>query len=760
MIKTKISKTSFTLSTLSLAMVSAVAVAQPFETIGTPSSDAIEIFSTLQNDQNIVYINATSWLDDSTDTDKQPTSLSLQVIENDVINKGKKYFIDFSDIENDTQKVMAKQKMSAITGMSFNTDLIAISEYKGALLYTLLESTDDSNISKLDSLAEAPSRSKRSLSSFDSPAPRNNNQNTTSTLPHVAFYINVNRAISDSECTFNSSHFWDRGTRVFCDNPNISLIYRVNLERSLQHGTIGSATPDAKIVRISLDEDSTGAGIHLNDCLDHVGNSADYTTLDAWFRDWATDAIAQDYQFAFKASNDKAAILKTFPINNLNANYEKREVSGFELGVSGGVEVGKEGPKGKLEASASYSQSRWLTYNTSDYRVERSAPNARQVSFKWNREQYATAESLQDDFTDALWATSYPVDVNRVNPIGYASFIPNMDVIYKAEPTTTGTTEFTIDSSVNIRPIYNGGYKHYYVVGSHVSYQGLENTPRKRVSKSASFTVNWEHPVFTGGRPVNIQLGGFANRCLESDTNGVLSAQTCNNKKSNQSFIYDQLGRYMSAANTHQCLDSQNLTQLQTCNESLTQRWDWIANSDKLSNTFDGQVLAHDKSSGDLALYVENSEPSGSSSRTITSYTDVFRNENVSPVFGYTTGNPSILDNSSNQLYIAHGAAIDAIGTQPNNLVGGNTNNATSVDLSNVVQIKVYSGEFTYGGKHILALEFVKRDGSIQTFGAKTGSSVGTVQQETLDVPAGSTLQSMHVWSGGWLVDGLQFKFS
>ncbi|WP_438878283.1 leukocidin family pore-forming toxin, partial [Bacillus cereus group sp. Bce027] len=87
---------------------------------------------------------------------------------------------------------------------------------------------------------------------------------------------------SDEECTFKNSHLWDKGTRVFCDNPNISLIYRVNYERSLQFGTTGSATPDAKIVRISLDDDTTGAGIHLNDKLSWRQYAADYLTLDAY----------------------------------------------------------------------------------------------------------------------------------------------------------------------------------------------------------------------------------------------------------------------------------------------------------------------------------------------------------------------------------------------------------------------------------------------------------------------------------------------
>nr|MBF4312175.1 hemolysin [Vibrio anguillarum] len=88
------------------------------------------------------------------------------------------------------------------------------------------------------------------------------------------------------------------------------------------------------------------------------------------------------------------------------------------------------------------------------------------------------------------------------------------------------------------------------------------NTTRRRVSKSASFTVDWEHPVFTGGRPVNLQLGSFNNRCVDVADNGVLSASSCDETKNSQSFIYDQLGRYVSANDIHQCLDGQSLGQL------------------------------------------------------------------------------------------------------------------------------------------------------------------------------------------------------
>ncbi|WP_217543165.1 leukocidin family pore-forming toxin [Vibrio metschnikovii] len=579
-----------------------------------PQGVAVEMLSTLQDDSQVSYLNAAELLVE------EGTVPTLSDVRDSVLRQHQRYLIDFSNISDEQGKTQAKALLRGQLGVALSSDFWLITEHKGELLFTGLDDENDPSIQLLEAQPVTYSRQRRSIDS------RTNATSEANSLPHVAFYVNVHRPISDEECTFKNSHLWDKGTRVFCDNPNISLIYRVNYERSLQFGTTGSATPDAKIVRISLDDDTTGAGIHLNDQLGWRQFRPGYYTLDAYFRDWSTDAIAQDYQFVFNASNNKAQILKTFPRENINSDYEIKEVSGFQVGVNGGVEVNKDGPKAKLEANASYNQSRWLTFKTHDYKVARSTPSPQKVRFTWERDQYATAESLLNRWTDALWVNTYPIDTNKINPIGYASFVPKMDVIYSAAPTETGTTEFTIDSSVNIRPIYNGAYKHYYVFGAHQSYHGFENDGRRRVGKTTSFTVDWQHPVFTGGRPVNLQLASFNNRCVEVNDDQSITASECADNKQAQSFIYDQLGRYVSAANTAYCLDGDNLNALQQCNSSLSQRWEWIPNSDTLSNVYSHQSLGHDTTTGQLGLYA--SDQSNISVRTITSYTNVFNPDN------------------------------------------------------------------------------------------------------------------------------------
>ena len=192
------------------------------------------------------------------------------------------------------------------------------------------------------------------------------------TVPNITFYLNIHYLIPSSKSTFYNSTLWhEKGERNFCHNPHISLIFQVNLQRSLSYGTSGGSTPDAKIVRICADENTGGAGIHLNDSLLWKGYGADYVTLDAFFKEWSSSAIAKDYTVNINASSGKASVLKTSPANNANHEYEFTDTSGFTLGITGGVEGDKKGAKAKLEASASYTQSRSIKFKTHDYKMER-----------------------------------------------------------------------------------------------------------------------------------------------------------------------------------------------------------------------------------------------------------------------------------------------------------------------------------------------------------------------------------------------------
>ncbi|WP_434138625.1 leukocidin family pore-forming toxin [Photobacterium leiognathi] len=584
-----------------------------------PQGLAVHILSQLQDSEQVNYVNAENWLIDRNQEENKGVPLSLTQIKKKVLKYNKPTLVDFSSLD-ESQKLKAKELFRKQIGISFPDELLIITKHKGELMFSPIEGDDDPSVALLEAKTN-----KVNDGYFSDKIGEMLSKNEHDALPHLSFYIGVNRKVSRDECVFRTSTLWhEGGYRNYCDNANISLIYRVNIQRSFAYGSEGTETPDAKIVRISLDDHSSGAGIHLNDSLITTGTNAPYIVFTGYKYEWSTSAIAQDYSFSFNASNKKAAILNTVPLNNLNANYENKEVSGFTVGVTAGAEASASGPKATSSVTASYTQTRWLSFNTQDYRVERSTTGSQNVSFKWNRHHYATAESLLNRSTDPIWVGVFPADKNRINPIGYKSFVPKMDVIYKADPDAVGTTNFSINSSVNIRPIYHGTYWYFYGIGAHQAYYGFENTPRRRVNKSSTFTVNWKHPVFTGGRLVDLQLGSFNDRCIESSSIGVIStSKKCIEDRISQSFIYDKHSRYMSALNTNLCLDGQSLSQLKACDMSLSQRWKWVKGTDRLSNVYDGRFLGHNKSTGQLGLYTEGNDQV--SLRTMTNYTNFLK---------------------------------------------------------------------------------------------------------------------------------------
>nr|MBF4333213.1 hemolysin [Vibrio anguillarum] len=97
------------------------------------------------------------------------------------------------------------------------------------------------------------------------------------------------------------------------------------------------------------------------------------------------------------------------------------------------------------------------------------------------------------------------------------------------------------------------------------------------------------------------------------------------------------------------------------------------------SNVFSHELLGHDKTSGELGLYADGNDQV--SVRTITAYTNVFHSDSESAVFGFTSCSLALQDvGQSGTLYIRHGAAIDAIGTQANAMQGGESGSLTEID--------------------------------------------------------------------------------
>ncbi|KHT50123.1 beta-prism lectin domain-containing protein [Vibrio sinaloensis] len=130
----------------------------------------------------------------------------------------------------------------------------------------------------------------------------------------------------------------------------------------------------------------------------------------------------------------------------------------------------------------------------------------------------------------------------------------------------------------------------------------------------------------------------------------------------------------------------------------------------------------------------------------------------VSDLFGFEYGKKKRLElDSEGLLYVNSGLAIDAVGTEPQKLFGGNGGHSNSpVVLNNVLKVAITSGKYYWGGKHLLALKFYMNDGSTKTFGS-TKAAVWK-QTEYFKVPQDKAISAVNVWSDGWLVEAIQFE--
>ena len=496
---------------------------------------------------------------------------------------------------------------------------------------------DDYDLSQIDSIVKElkNSQNKSNRHKAALAVSNENTGNEAKKFPTKSFYLTAKYAFGKThDCYFpNSIHallFPNKPhiKRNFCSNDaNISLAYKVTMARSLPYGTSGSTTPDAKIVRITIDKDTHGAGIHINNQLEWTRTMLPWETFNPWVIDYSTSAIAQNYSFLIKVNNDKTEILSTFPMSNEDAQYKHSETSGFTFGISGeigaGDGTGATGPKGSIGASASWTQSSSLEYDSRDYAINVSNASDRSVTFTWQREEYSKVDDLRSIYSSGSGDYTYPLDRARIAPIAYKSFAPNFDVIYKAEPKTTGETEFTIESSIQLHPLYISAATHILWF----SWEGIEAKYLwKTISKPVSFTVNWDDPVFLGGRPVNLRPGAFNDQCIAVDDKLNLALETCDEESIHQSFIYDEKRRYISAFNTNYCLNGSNPVTLVECSKSpLSAKWQWDGDSsiEHLIEQYHGKKLAVDPTTKAI-ITASKDIPGKSNTRILTEYQKLF----------------------------------------------------------------------------------------------------------------------------------------
>ena len=396
---------------------------------------------------------------------------------------------------------------------------------------------------------------------------------------------------SKMTCNLYESKDFEK-TRDWC-NAGASVDLRVTVAqmRSVQSSTSQGFTPDAKIVRFTIDADKPGTGFHLVDNLqqDH-----------SWFQSWANrrtyiGPFASSYDLWVKpVSGYVPKKVSDFP-HNENKNYQHRDTHGYSIGINGslGAEVGKDGPKvgGEVGASFSYKNEKTLVFDTKDYRVNnRSSLSDFEVSFEREFDECSELrrQELGCYFTSAHWGSGWVFDKSKFNPISYANFKPNFDVIYEAPVAQDGTTKFLVGAQFTAKARYGD-----VIPSALFSVYGPAGSSWISRSINTSFTIDWSHPLFEAEAHVTLQSLSNNDLCLDVyGTNGDKSAEggqvngySCHGNW-NQIWGLDKQERYRSRVDPDRCLTvtaSKTLT-VESCGSNLAQKWFW--EGDKLFSRY------------------------------------------------------------------------------------------------------------------------------------------------------------------------------
>ncbi|MGC3837134.1 hemolysin N-terminal domain-containing protein [Moritella viscosa] len=144
-------------SLIMLTMLGLTATTARAAEINEPVGLAINMLSGLQDVSSVNYINGEYLLDDDV------VAPSLKEIRTQVLNGNKRYFLDFSNINNEVDKNIAKGKLRHSIGIGLAGDMIIISGHKGELMFSQLDGGDDPRITLLEAGPKQLSRSRRSL---------------------------------------------------------------------------------------------------------------------------------------------------------------------------------------------------------------------------------------------------------------------------------------------------------------------------------------------------------------------------------------------------------------------------------------------------------------------------------------------------------------------------------------------------------------------------------------------------------------------
>ena len=408
-------------------------------------------------------------------------------------------------------------------------------------------------------------------------------QKTTRALTGKGYtpILNQRRLLSYRNLSCDLLRDWESKDKIdLCEgSASVNLEYKITRMRSIN----GPNTDNAKYVRFSLSENNSGgagAGINLANRQDEVNSWKKSNTV----RNSRLGPLLKRFEFTSRPlSNDNDITLSYHAPKNLNPNISKSYTKSISLGasVSANTEIDGTGPKVGSGASGSFSfsDSRTVTINHAEYRVENNTAN-KHAKIAWDHGDtcdYAHGDiDFGCSFSRPLWYGGDIFNQDLINSISYRNFVPAVDVLYRAIPEKRGSTRFRIESRVGIGSYYGqsryGGM--WAVVGPFGHYTITYTLPFE-------IDIDWDHPVFQPEANVRIQSLDADNLCLAvsrsvDEAGQAVGGGACHGGRK-QMWGLDGTERYHSRVNPGYCLtvnDHNQLTQ-DICTTSLAQKWYW-----------------------------------------------------------------------------------------------------------------------------------------------------------------------------------------
>ncbi|MGL4858278.1 MAG: leukocidin family pore-forming toxin [Enterobacteriaceae bacterium] len=378
----------------------------------------------------------------------------------------------------------------------------------------------------------------------------------------------------------------------YCDGKaSVDINYNIAMIRSIRADKPGGgSTKNAKYVRVSVSNDyGEGNGIHLRDSLIQ-DNTWIHTRA---YRYTRIGPFAKSYKFWVKPTEGAIPLVVNKLPENENTDYNHTQTNSISIGVNAslGASVGAEGPElsGEVSASASYTNSRELSWNTKEYAI-RNTSTGSEFQVAWVRSLDACQELISTEFSCYFTSSHFwggnMWDESKFNPIAYANFTPNFDVLYEMPVSEKGITNFELGTEITTQAQYGAG-----LPSAVLSVYGPNGSSYSSMSFTQNIDIDWNSTVFSPEAHVHIRSLNGRNLCLsaEYDEQGRKSivGRTCN-EGINQMWGLDTLERYHSLAGDGLCLtryDDGSLTTA-TCDHDLNQKWYWNKDQHKLYSRY------------------------------------------------------------------------------------------------------------------------------------------------------------------------------